>query len=153
MDSRLEYTFTVSQKETAPFILGGISQAALIMRNPKHQSIGRPKSYRLILATLEICSTEAVVSDGRTGRKVLRPSTSRYRLINWTISRVFEFHTFGNWQFSFRTYRIITRDDPVHQATVSGDLQLVFELCAQGKATPHDITADGWSLLHVIYHT
>ena len=56
---------------------------------------------------------------------------------------------YGRWQYIFRSYRVITTDDPIYAACVSGDLENVKRLCGQGQATPFDTTSDGWSLLHV----
>ncbi|MCJ1478344.1 hypothetical protein MMC13_007022 [Lambiella insularis] len=54
----------------------------------------------------------------------------------------------GLWQYSFRSYRIISLDDPIYAACVSGDLGRVQQLCSQGKTSPFDRTSDGWTLLH-----
>lgn len=66
--------------------------------------------------------------------------------------RVLSTKLYGRWQYSFRSYRIITLDDPVYRACASGDLETVKRLCGQGRATPFDTGSAGWSLLHVRTH-
>lgn len=76
----------------------------------------------------------------------------QFRPMSWISQRGFSIlssRAYGRWQYSFRSYRIITMDDPVYAACVTGDLGMVKKLCGQGQATPFDTTSDGWSLLHV----
>ena len=73
----------------------------------------------------------------------------------WFSQRDFEFvfeHIYGAWRFTFRTYRIITTEDPVFQACVSGNITLVKVLCSKGQASPFDVLTHGWTLLHVSLH-
>ena len=58
-------------------------------------------------------------------------------------------HIHGAWRFSFRTYRIVTTQDPVFQACINNDLDLVKQLCSNGQASPFDVFSRGWTLLHV----
>jgi len=91
-------------------------------------------------------------SDSETEEGYVQYKGIQFRPMSWISQRGFSIlssRAYGRWQYSFRSYRIITMDDPVYAACVTGDLGKVKKLCGEGQATPFDTTSDGWSLLHV----
>ena len=81
------------------------------------------------------------------------PNTIRFSTSLWTsIALGFEVllqRSFGRPHYVFRTFRIITMDDPVWQACALGNLEQVNHLFASGRASPYDQTENGSTLLHV----
>lgn len=91
-------------------------------------------------------------SDSEIEEGYIQDKGLQFRPMSWISQRGFSIlasRAYGRWQYSFRSYRIITMDDPVYAACVTGDLGMVKKLCGHGQATPFDTTSDGWSLLHV----
>ena len=56
---------------------------------------------------------------------------------------------FGRPHYLFRTFRIISRTDPVWIACARGDQTELERLLSEGQASPYDTTEDGATLLHV----
>ena len=110
------------------------------------------KSYWLVLGTLSIGSKASSTNDYDLHGETAQSEEYYIRMTN-RISQhaleIFSTKIFGRWQHSFRSYNILTFDDPIYKACVSGDVELVNRLCVEGRATPYDTTSHGWSLLHV----
>lgn len=81
------------------------------------------------------------------------PSLIKFHSAIWTsLNLGFEIffpRAFGHPQFTFRTFRVISRTDEIWIACVMGDLEQMERLLANGQASPYDTTEDGATLLHV----
>ena len=114
-------------------------------------------SYWLAFGRLRVTSAiiSNLASDTHGGRAFGRSRKYTIRLF-WLLRRdlqiLFE-HLHGTWRFTFRTYRIITTEDPIFQACTTNDLNLVKLLCSKGQASPFDVLTRAWTLLHVSLRT
>ncbi|KAL8904039.1 MAG: hypothetical protein Q9207_003531 [Kuettlingeria erythrocarpa] len=57
--------------------------------------------------------------------------------------------SFGAWRYSLRTFGTFTTEDPIYICCVMGDLSGVENLFSKKKASPFDVTRDGFTLLHI----
>ena len=57
--------------------------------------------------------------------------------------------SFGNWQYSLKTIRVIDDDSQIFKACASGDIRSIIKLLSAGTATLTDISDEGETLLHV----
>ena len=80
-------------------------------------------------------------------------STAKFNSASWTsLNRGFEVlcqRSFGRPNYTFWSYKVISRRDEIWSACVLGDLEHMERLFARGQASPHDSTEDGATLLHV----
>lgn len=100
----------------------------------------------IFVRSRESCDTRTEKEAEMQGKEI------QFRPPLWMFTRgltILSTKVYGHWQYLFRSYRIITLEDPLFVASICGDLDRVKRLCAEGKATPFDTTSDGWSLLHV----
>ncbi|MCJ1438870.1 hypothetical protein MMC27_008260 [Xylographa pallens] len=109
-------------------------------------------TYWLPLGTLIVRSRQSDQGQVDADEEDVKRRDYEFRPRPWIFRRgfsIFATQLYGLWQYSFRSYRIITMQDPIYAACVSGDLGSVQRLCSQGKASPFDRTSSGWTLLHV----
>ena len=109
-------------------------------------------TYWLPLGTLIVRSRQSGQGQADADEEDVKRRDYEFRPQPWIFRRgfsIFATQLYGLWQYSFRSYRIITMQDPIYAACVSGDLGSVQRLCSQGKASPFDRTSSGWTLLHV----
>ena len=103
--------------------------------------------YWILIGTLLIASSSSESSYSRI---------IKFHSALWTsLSLGFEIlleRSFGRPHYLFRSFRIISRNDPVWDACALGDLEQVDRLFAHGQASPYDSTANGANLLHVCLH-
>ncbi|MCJ1380958.1 hypothetical protein MMC17_004067 [Xylographa soralifera] len=117
-------------------------------KNKKAENV----TYWLPLGTLIVRSKQSDQGQVDANEADVKHRDYEFRPRPWMFRRgfsVFSTQLYGFWQYSFRSYRIITMQDPIYAACVSGDLGTVQRLCSQGNASPFDRTSDGWTLLHV----
>ncbi|KAI1358504.1 ankyrin repeat-containing domain protein [Xylaria arbuscula] len=55
----------------------------------------------------------------------------------------------GNWQYTFKTIRILESNSPIFKACAIGDIQQVHRLLSTRAATRYDVSNEGNSLLHI----
>ncbi|KAI8950913.1 hypothetical protein F4801DRAFT_601725 [Xylaria longipes] len=55
----------------------------------------------------------------------------------------------GNWQYSFRTIRVVDEHSQIFEACAVGDIQQVIRLLSTRAATTSDVNDQGDSLLHI----
>ncbi|KAJ3580137.1 hypothetical protein NPX13_g417 [Xylaria arbuscula] len=55
----------------------------------------------------------------------------------------------GNWQYTFKTIRILESNSPIFKACATGDIQQVQRLLSTRAVTRYDVTNEGNSLLHM----
>ena len=130
----------------------GKPPSTTVTRRKGTQDFTSETSYWLIVGTLSIGSKTSTTVDNKTHKEIPQSGEYYVRVRSSIIGRAFEILStkiYGFWQYSFRSYRIFTVDDPIYKACTSGDTKLVQQLCVEGHATPYDTTFDGWSLLHV----
>ena len=118
------------------------------------------RAYNFGLAMLRLISTEqeSVLSNETEVERRIPARQSRYefRLAQWLLSRGFSWQSlsrYGNWQYSFRTFRYIPKDSMIVQLCKEGDLANVQRMFDKGLASPFDRVdiedLGDWSLLHV----
>ena len=108
--------------------------------------------YWLPVGTLIVCSRQSGQDQVDADEENVKHKDYEFRPRPWIFRRgfsIFSTQLYGLWQYSFRSHRIITMQDPIYAACVSGDLGSVQRLCSQGLASPFDRTSSGWTLLHV----
>ncbi|MCJ1399660.1 hypothetical protein MMC11_002862 [Xylographa trunciseda] len=109
-------------------------------------------TYWLPLGTLTVRSRQSGQNEVDAEQGDVKHKDFEFRPRPWIFRRgfsIFSTQLYGLWQYSFRSYRIITMADPIYAACVEGDLGRVQRLCSQCRASPFDRTSDGWTLLHV----
>ncbi|OBT61066.1 hypothetical protein VE03_09483 [Pseudogymnoascus sp. 23342-1-I1] len=57
--------------------------------------------------------------------------------------------SFGNWQYSLKTIRVVNDDSPIFEACATGDILRVIKLLSVGTANLCDTNDEGETLLHV----
>ena len=110
------------------------------------------RSFWFVFGTLVIGSKASTTNSHEMDKKMAKSEDLYVRLMTWFSQWALEMFTaksYGRWQYTFRSYRIFTFDDPIYTVCSFGDMELVHRLYVEGKATPYDTTCDGWTLLHV----
>ncbi|KAL8762129.1 MAG: hypothetical protein Q9184_001814 [Pyrenodesmia sp. 2 TL-2023] len=77
---------------------------------------------------------------------VFRPYANRFLDISFSLLSE---GSFGAWRYSLRIFRTFSTDDPIYICCVMGNLSGVKDLFSEKKASPFDVTRDGFSLLHI----
>ena len=120
-------------------------------------------AYNFGLAMLRFVSTEqeyvSVGDSGNERRIPARRTRCDLGIAQWLLSRGFSWQssgTYGNWQYSFRTFRYVPHDALIVDFCREGDTANVQRMFDKGLASPFDrVRYEGenwsqdWSLLHV----
>lgn len=56
---------------------------------------------------------------------------------------------YGQWTYTFRTFRVVPDSSPIFEACKTGNLEELQYLIKTKRATIFDNSESGWSLLHV----
>ena len=123
------------------------------------------KTYDFGLGRIRLITTEQdsnlADESGNEPRVPTRRNRYDLRLARWLLLRGFSWHSVGiysDWQYTFRTFRLIPEDSLIVDFCIQGDLVNVQKMFEQRLASAFDrvhyVYEDGredeWSLLHVI---
>ena len=160
-------------EELEPLIPAALPQAP---RRPKHRTTQQKRVYESGLAVLRFVTTEqeSVITDESGIERSIPAHRTRYdlRIAQWLLYRGFSWQSFGmygNWQYSFRTFRYISEDTLIVDFCREGDIANVQKMFDKGLASPFDrvmyrykrevrdslngdtveSVCEDWSLLHV----
>jgi hypothetical protein len=70
----------------------------------------------------------------------------------WLSSQVFSMQklkSFGNWQYTFKSVRVLPWEHSVFDACRSGSISAMILALKEGSASLNDVDDNGWTLLHV----
>ena len=110
-------------------------------------------NYRI--TDLENSCFDDTVSDEKVFKRNEQRIDFHLRWAQWLLRRGHRLQCtgiYGDWQYSFRTFRYIPKDALIVDFCMAGDVLNVQKLFAKRLASPHDrveLEDEDWSLLHV----
>lgn len=115
-----------------------------------HRKDVRTYSCSLGVFSVSLVESKSTPGDRRKDfnakRLNVQPCANRY--LHRGFSLLYE-RSFGAWNYSLRTFNTFSADDAIYRFCVLGDLLGIEQLFSERKASPFDVTRDGFTPLHV----